>query len=223
MAEGKPTFPNPATAVDKSKDEDFQGNAAASGTGPTQAVFAPDKTEGGADPKIDTTAVVSDTSAVVSDTSNDDANPKNDPSDDKVQRELDSTQRKLDAPDHVKEGDTPPVVADNGVDLFAASDTGPNRQGNAYGLSKDAIENFKRDLNREKDELNARLKQIDKELDEYESQVENSPKGEKIDTDNANLNILKEAAAEDENADDDDKPKSGTGDNNNPDDDDKDQ
>lgn len=203
-------FPKPIQEG-KSKDEDAQGNTAASGLGPTQAVFAPDTTEGGADPSIDATAVISDTS-------DDDANPKNDPSDDKVQRELDSIQRKLDDPSHVKEGDDPPVVQDNGVDLFAASDTGPNRQGNAYGMSKDAIENFKRDLENERDRLDQRHKAIEKELEALEKQVENSPAGDKIDTDNANANILREAVNEEENkAKGDNHPKSGEGDDNNPD------
>lgn len=194
----------------KSKDEDSQGNTAASGLGPTQAVFEGDSTPGGADPAIDTTAVISDTS-------NDDANPKNDPSDDKVQRELDAIQRKLDDPSHVKEGDESPVVRDNGVDLFAASDTGPNRQGNAYGMSRDAIENFKRDLENERDRLDQRHKAIEKELDELEKQVEGSPAGDKIDTDNANANILREAKNEQENkSKGDNHPQTGEGDDNNP-------
>lgn len=202
-----PNVPGPVP-LDKGKDEDFQGNAAASGTGPTQAVFVPDTTPGGADPAIDATAVISDRS-------NDDANPKNDPSDDKVQRELDNNARKGDDPSHVTSVDESPVVRDNGVDLFAASDTGPTRQGNAYGLSRDAIENFKRDLNNEKDELNGRLKAIDKELDKLESQVESMPAGDRIDTENANLNILREAKNEEENkAKGDDHPKTGEGDNN---------
>ena len=165
---------------DKSKDEDFQGNAAASGTGPTQAntpdAFAPDTT-GDVNPD--------DTTAVISDTSDDDANPKNDPSDDKVRRELEQRQRDLDDPSHVTENDVSPVVKDNGVDLFAASDTGPNRQGNAYGISKDSVENFRRDLENEKTRLNARLDQLDKELDELD-----------VPDDNTNLNIAKQMEAE---------------------------
>lgn len=201
--------------VDKSKDKTSQGNTAASGLGPTQA-FEPDTTDGGADPSIDTEAVVSDTS-------HDDANPKNDPSDDKVAKEQSEIDRKLEDPSHRTSSDESPVVKDNGVDLFAASDTGPNRQGNAYGISKASIENFKRDLNTEKDELNARLKAIDKELEELESQVESSPAGDRIDTDDANLNILKEAKNEEENkSKGDDHPTTGEGDKNNPDEDDKD-
>lgn len=194
----------------KSKDEDGQGNKAASGLGPTQAAFAPSNDPGGADPAVDTTAVVSDTS-------HDDANPKNDPSDDKVNRELSEIDRKLSDPDHITASSESPVVKDNGVDLFAASDTGPNRQGNAYGISQDAIENFKRDLNTRKDELSAELKQVEKELEDLERQIENSPKAEKIDTDNANLNILKEAKNEEDNKGNDNAPKSGEGDDNNPD------
>lgn len=209
MPDDKPAFPNPASAVDKGKDEDFQGNAAASGTGPTQA-FAPDTTPGGATPD--------DAVAVISDTSNDDANPKNDPSDDKVNRELAEIDRKLNDPDHVTANSESPVVKDNGVDLFAASDTGPRRQGNAYGVSKDAIENFKKDLEDEKARLDQRHEAIEKELEELEKQVENSDVGDKIDTDNANSNILKEAANEQENkSKGDNHPKTGEGDDNNPD------
>lgn len=162
---GTPT-PGAPVEDDKAKDETAQGNVAASGTGPTQAE-------------------VIDSGAVISDTSDDDANPKNDPSDDKVRRELEANAAKGNDPSHVTSSDESPVVRDNGVDLFAASDTGPNRQGNAYGLSRDAVENFKRDLNDEKDRLNQRLKDLDRQLDELD-----------IPDDNTNANIAAEQKAE---------------------------
>lgn len=208
--DNKPTFPQPATAVDKGKDEDFQGNAAASGTGPTQAVFVGDDTPGGAGPD--------DVTAVVSDRSDDDANPKNDPSEDKVNAELAAIDEKAHGDDQVLADRETPVVAQNGVDLFAASETGPNRQGNAYGVSKDALENFKADLVSERERNQARIDAIEREIEELEKQIEDSPKGDKIDTDNANLNILKEAKNEEENkSKGDNHPKTGEGDNNNPD------
>jgi hypothetical protein len=179
-----PTPANPDSEPNKSKDQDAQGNTAASGTGPTQAVFEGDTTPGGADPAVDTTAVVSDTS-------NDDANPKNDPSDDKVRRELEQNDRDGEDPSHVTHDKESPVVKDNGVDLFAASDTGPNRQGNAYGIARDSVENFKRDLEDERDRLNQRLDAIEKELDELEL-----PEG-----DTTNINIAKQREAEEQGKD----------------------
>lgn len=176
--EATPTPPN------KAKDETSQGNLAASGTGPTQAVMtegsdpttpgahanvAAGNDDGNTDDKFVGTSSggtsVEATTQVVSDTSNDDANPKNDPSDDKVNKEL--AQRKQDRTPVGDDpnNDDPPVVQDNGVDLFAASDTGPNRQGNAYGMSWDAIENFRRDLEAEREEAYRRIEAIDDELD----------------------------------------------------------
>jgi len=185
MAETPPTRvppPNPDAEPNKSKDEDAQGNTAASGTGPTQAVFD-GTTDGTVNPE-DVEAVV------VSDTSNDDANPKNDPSDDKVRRELEQNERDGDDPSHVTHDKESPVVKDNGVDLFAASDTGPNRQGNAYGISRDSVENFKQDLEDEKARLDSRLEAIAKELDELD-----------VPDDNTNINIAKQREAEQQGKD----------------------
>lgn len=161
----------------KAKDEDAQGNTSASGTGPTQAVpYEPD-TEGTGDPN--------DTTAVVSDTSDDDANPKNDPSDDKVAKEIASWDEKSNNVGDGDDNDETPVVKDNGVDLFAASDTGSNRQGNAYGISKDSVENFKADLEAERDRLNTRLEALEDELNALD-----------VPSDNENINIAEQKKAE---------------------------
>lgn len=112
---------------------------------------------------------------------------KNDPSSDKVARE--QAERSSTHANRPTADTDPPVVKDNLVDLFAASDTGPNRQGNAYGISRDAIENFRRDAERRRDEINLELEALESQLSEYESQL--SDMG-----DNVNLNIAKEKAAE---------------------------
>lgn len=78
----------------------------------------------------------------------------NDPSDDKVEQELNDAAEKR---DERKAGDPEKRTFD----------TGPNRQGNAYGVSDDAKANFKADLEAEKDRLKARLEEIDAELKEF--------------------------------------------------------
>lgn len=69
----------------------------------------------------------------------------NDPSDDKVKRELDQVVEKTTALDNQTYDRPNRMQLENGVDYDAASDTGPARQGNAYGVSIDALLNFKRE------------------------------------------------------------------------------
>lgn len=139
-------------------------------------------------PGSDTDANLTDPEANLNQSDNDlDVAVKNDPSSDKVARE--QAERASTHTNRPTADTDPPVVKDNLVDLFAASDTGPNRQGNAYGISRDAIDNFRRDAERRRDELNLELEALEAQLSDYESQL--SDMG-----DNVNLNIAKEKAAE---------------------------
>jgi hypothetical protein len=78
----------------------------------------------------------------------------NDPSDVKQEAEINQSKEKFKDrnPDSAEEED------------FGRFDTGPNRQGNAYGISDDARDNFKRDLEDEKERLERRIKEIDDEI-----------------------------------------------------------
>lgn len=62
--------------------------------------------------------------------------------------------------------------------LFAASDTGPNRQGNAYGPSRDDIENMiaevesrKSGILRDAERLQAELDNLNSQLNDFDSNV----------------------------------------------------
>lgn len=62
-------------------------------------------------------------------------------------------------------------VNDEGVDLNTEADHTQNAQGNKYGLSKDALENYKRDAENAKREAEARIKELDAQIEDYDNQI----------------------------------------------------
>lgn len=83
----------------------------------------------------------------------------NNPSQDKVDRELAK----------VSEDTTKRSEVDSG--LVEVADTGPRRQGNAYGVSRDAVENFKRDAERDLAEAEAEVERLEAVIADYEYQL----------------------------------------------------
>lgn len=63
------------------------------------------------------------------------------------------------------------MIAENQVDLDALADTGPNRQGNAYGVSQTAAENFAKDFRNKAKLTRQEADRLDEQAEEWEQRA----------------------------------------------------